>query len=123
MLGNTHRPAKLATPARRPAPTSLNQVQYAARSGVEGTICEFVNGHRARRGRYHGVAKTHVQNVLTAIAISLERLAAHAPPATDHPRPLTAFQLYLEARDSTWESWWRQGKRPRTPKIPDRLAH
>ncbi|MFB7454707.1 transposase [Streptomyces sp. NPDC056194] len=84
--------------------------RYAARSGVEGTICEFVSGHRARRGRYHGVAKTHVQHVLTAIAINLERLATHAPPATDHPRPLTAFQLYLDARDLTWESWWQQGK-------------
>ncbi|MFE0654595.1 transposase [Streptomyces sp. NPDC059534] len=61
--------------------------RYAARSGVEGTICEFVNGHRARRSRYHGVAKTH------------------APLASDHPRPLTAFQLYLDARDLTWECW------------------
>ncbi|MEV6730608.1 transposase [Streptomyces sp. NPDC051364] len=86
------------------------QRRCAARSGVEGTICEFVNGHRARRGRYHGVAKTHVQHVLTAIAINLERLATHAPPATEHPRSLTAFQLYLDARGLTWESWWRQGK-------------
>ncbi|MFF3609912.1 hypothetical protein [Streptomyces sp. NPDC002463] len=62
------------------------------------------------RSRYHGVAKTHVQHVLTAIAINLERLATHAPPAIDHPRPLTAFQLYLDAWDLTWENWWRQGK-------------
>jgi transposase len=81
---------------------------YAVRSGVEGTVCELVNGHRARRSRYHGLAKTHVQHVLTGIAINIERLWSQAPP-TSRPRPLTAFQLYLDARGLTWESWWRQG--------------
>ncbi|MDL5199798.1 transposase [Streptomyces sp. ALI-76-A] len=30
---------------------------YATRSGVEGSICEFINGHQARRSRYHGIAR------------------------------------------------------------------
>ena len=48
---------------------------YGARPGVEGTINECVNGHRMRRCRYHGLGKAHVQHVLTAIAINIERLA------------------------------------------------
>ncbi|WP_175541421.1 transposase [Streptomyces aidingensis] len=80
----------------------------ATRSGVEGTICELVNAHQARRSRYHGHRKTHVQHILTGIAINLERLASRAHP--HYPRGLTAFQRYLDSRDLTWECWWRQGK-------------
>ncbi|MFC9951401.1 transposase [Streptomyces prasinus] len=75
---------------------------YATRSGIEGTICELVNAHRARRSRYHGHRKTHAQHVLTGIAINIERLASRAH---HHPRGLTAFQLYLDSRDLTWECW------------------
>ncbi|MEU5282639.1 transposase [Streptomyces sp. NPDC020755] len=80
---------------------------YANRSGVEGTICEFINGYQARRSRYHGHRKTHVQHVLTGIAINIERLAART---TRRPRRPTTFQQYLDARGLTWECWWRQGK-------------
>ncbi|MER7535922.1 transposase, partial [Streptomyces sp. NPDC097704] len=81
---------------------------YATRSGIEGTICELVNAHHARRGRYHGHRKTHVQHVLTGIAINIQRLASRAHP--HHPRGLTTFQHYLDSRDLTWGCWWRQGK-------------
>ncbi|MDJ0373841.1 transposase [Streptomyces sp. H10-C2] len=33
---------------------------YGLRSGAEGSIEEFVDGHRGRRCRYRGLAKTHV---------------------------------------------------------------
>ncbi|WP_327358081.1 transposase [Streptomyces sp. NBC_01304] len=36
---------------------------YASRSGVEGTVSEFVNGHRMRRCRYLGLAKTQCREV------------------------------------------------------------
>jgi hypothetical protein len=52
------------------------QRRYAARSGIEGTVDEIVNGHRMRRCRYHGTAKAHIQHVFTAIAINIERLAS-----------------------------------------------
>ncbi|MFD0071046.1 transposase [Streptomyces sp. NPDC127166] len=78
------------------------------RSGVEGTIREPAEAHRARRSRHHGHGKTHVQHVLTGIAINIERLASRAHP--HHPRGLTAFQLHLNSRDLAWEHWWRQGK-------------
>ncbi|MFP8963103.1 transposase [Streptomyces nanhaiensis] len=64
---------------------------YATRSGVEGTICGFINGHRARRSRYHGHRKTHLQHVLTGTAIpsnasphaqSASRTAPDAPRAS-----------------------------------------
>ncbi|CAL9651465.1 hypothetical protein C1708_33355 [Streptomyces sp. DH-12] len=80
---------------------------YATRSSIEGTICELVNAHRAHRSRYHGHRKTHIQHVLTGIAINIERLASRAH---HRPRGLTAFQLYPDSRDLTWECWWRQGK-------------
>ncbi len=50
---------------------SFRQV-YALRSGVEGTISQAVNTYAARRTRYRGLAKTHLQHVATAVAINLE---------------------------------------------------
>ncbi|MBR7837067.1 transposase [Actinospica durhamensis] len=67
---------------------------YGPRAGVEGTMSEIVNGHAGRHCRYRGQAKTHVQQVPTAIAINLERLDAHESPE-HRPRQLTAFQGYL----------------------------
>jgi transposase len=84
---------------------------YASRSGVEGTVNELVNGHRMRRCRYRGLAKTHVQHVLTAIAINIGRLSEQEPThSTCRPRPPTAFQQYLDARGLPRPLWWRQGK-------------
>jgi Transposase DDE domain len=84
---------------------------YGLRSGAEGTIEEFVNGHRGRRCRYRGLAKTHVQHVLTAIAINVERLSEQEPVDSSYrPRPPTAFQQYLDARELPRPVWWRQGK-------------
>ncbi|TJZ91663.1 transposase, partial [Actinacidiphila oryziradicis] len=72
---------------------------YASRSGIEGTMNELVNGHRMRRCRYHGVAKAHVQRVLTAIAVNIERLSTQEPAdSTYRPRSPTAFQQYHESR-------------------------
>jgi hypothetical protein len=84
---------------------------YALRSGVEGTIAELALGHRARRCRYHGLAKTHVQHVLTAIAVNIERLTGQSSQgATYRPRRPTAFQQYLESHGIPRPLWWRQGK-------------
>jgi hypothetical protein len=81
---------------------------YGSRSGIEGTIHEFVNGHRARQCRYRGLNKTHLQHVLTAIAVNVERQHAHHAPG-HHPRPATAFQQYLIKRGHPIPRWWRQG--------------
>ncbi|WP_405639002.1 IS1182 family transposase [Streptomyces sp. NBC_00019] len=84
---------------------------YASRSGVEGTMNELVNGHRMRRCRYHGVAKAHVQHVLTAIAVNIERLSTQEPEDSNYrPRPPTAFQQYLDDHELPRPRWWRQGQ-------------
>ncbi|MER5509266.1 transposase [Streptomyces sp. NPDC002766] len=72
---------------------------------------EFADGNRGRRCRYRGLAKTHVQHVLTALAINVERLSLQEPADGSYrPRPPTAFQQYLDARDLPRPLWWRQGK-------------
>ena len=49
---------------------------YAKRSGVEGTLSQGVRAFGLRRTRYRGLAKTHLQQVVTAVAMNLERIAA-----------------------------------------------
>jgi hypothetical protein len=53
--------------------------RYAVRSGVEGTVNEFACGHGMRRCRYRGQGKVHIQHVLTAIAVNIERLSGLSP--------------------------------------------
>jgi hypothetical protein len=54
---------------------------YNIRAGVEGTISQAVRGPDLRHSRYRGLAKAHVQNVLTAMALNLTRLGAHLETA------------------------------------------
>jgi hypothetical protein len=82
-------------PARAACTTSGDGKRYAVRSGVEGTICEVANGHGMRHCRYRGQPKAHLQHVLTAIAVNIERLSQLAPGQSTSPRPPTAFQDYL----------------------------
>jgi transposase len=60
--------------ARQKQTTEEWQQQYAKRAGVEGTISQSVRGFGLRECRYIGLAKTHLQHVLTAAAINLARL-------------------------------------------------
>jgi hypothetical protein len=60
------------------------QRTYGTRSGVQGTINEFANAHHARDCRYRGLAKTHIQYVLTAIAVNSNRYMPTRHPATTH---------------------------------------
>ena len=47
--------------------------RYALRAGVEGTISQAVRGFEIRQCRYTGLAKTHLQHILTAAAINVVR--------------------------------------------------
>jgi hypothetical protein len=49
--------------------------RYAIRAGIEDTLSQNVRPHRLRRSRYRGLAKTHVQHVLTALACNVTRIA------------------------------------------------
>lgn len=84
------------------------KTRYAVRSGVEGTVNEFAHGHGMRRCRYRGQGKAHIQHVLTAIAVNIERLSG-LPPAEETPtsRRPTAFQHYLDQREIPRPKSWR----------------
>ncbi|XMN11748.1 transposase (plasmid) [Streptomyces griseobrunneus] len=84
------------------------KTRYALRSGVEGTVNEFAHGHSMRRCRYRGQRKAHIQHVLTAIAVNIERLS-QLPPTEESPTPRrpTAFQNYLDQREMPRPKSWR----------------
>ncbi|GHA71534.1 hypothetical protein GCM10010372_83190 [Streptomyces tauricus] len=84
------------------------KTRYAVRSGVEGTVNEFAHGHGMRRCRYRGQNKAHVQHVLTAIAVNIERLS-RLPPTEQAPPPRrpTALQDYLDQHKIPRPTSWR----------------
>jgi transposase len=60
---------------RQQQKTEEFQKQYAARAGVEGTHAQALQRCGLRQCRYIGIAKVHLQHVLTAAAINLVRIA------------------------------------------------
>jgi Predicted solute binding protein len=101
------RTARAADPQpRRPARPRLAQA-LRVRSGIEGTVCEFARGHGMRHCRYRGQPKAHLQHVLTAIAVNIERLSQLPPGQSTSPRPPTAFQDYLDQHDIKRLRSWR----------------
>lgn len=84
------------------------KARYAVRSGVEGTINEFAHGHGMRRCRYRAEPKAHLQHVLTAIAVNIERLSGRpAAEETSPARPPTAFQTFLDRQGIPRSKSWR----------------
>jgi hypothetical protein len=81
--------------------------RYAVRSGVEGTVCELARGHGMRYCRYRGHPKAHLQHVLTAIAVNIERLSQLPPGESTSSRPPTAFQDYLDQHHIQRLRSWR----------------
>jgi transposase len=70
--------------ARRCQTTEEFRLQYAPRAGIEGTHEQAIRRCGLRQCRYIGLAKTHLQHVLTAAAIDVVRLSewwAGTPPA------------------------------------------
>jgi transposase len=51
------------------------KAQYDTRAGVEGTMSQGVRVCDLHRARYIGLAKTHLQHVLTAAALNVVRMA------------------------------------------------
>jgi transposase len=84
------------------------KARYAVRSGVEGTMNEFAHGHGMRRCRYRTEPKAHLQHILTAIAVNIERLSARSGTAETSPaRPPTAFQTFLDQQEIHRSKSWR----------------
>ncbi|MDH6222914.1 IS5 family transposase [Streptomyces pseudovenezuelae] len=67
------------------------QRRYAIRAGIEATLSQNVRAHGLRRARYRGLARTHVQHVLTAMACNLSRLADWHD-TTSSPRRASRFE-------------------------------
>ena len=83
--------------ARAEQQSAAWRADYRRRAGVESTICELVNGHGMRQTRYTTQNKAHVQHVLTAIAVNIERIHAHLNADQPPPsRPSTALQQILD---------------------------
>ncbi|MFJ2738035.1 transposase [Streptomyces sp. NPDC087440] len=84
-------------PATRSAPEST------ARSTSSPTDTDGM-----RRCRYRGQRKAHIQHVLTAIAVNIERLSG-LPPNEEAliPRRPTAFQNYLDRHERPRPKSWR----------------
>jgi transposase len=62
--------------ARQRQQTQEFKERYAIRAGIEGTISQGVRAFDLRRSRYIGLAKTHLQHVITATAMNVSRLLA-----------------------------------------------
>ncbi|MFI5804501.1 IS1182 family transposase [Streptomyces sp. NPDC051561] len=75
--------------------TARWQRRYALRQGVEGTIAQAVNGLDLRRCRYRGLAKTHLQHLLTASAINLRRISAWLAEAPFETTRTSSFASLL----------------------------
>lgn len=55
--------------ARKQAMTDDYKADYRRRAGIEGTLSEGIRAHGLRHARYIGLAKTHLQHLMTATAI------------------------------------------------------
>ncbi|MFJ7949528.1 transposase [Streptomyces sp. NPDC096354] len=103
-LPATRTPRPETSSPHRPTDTRVED-RYAVRSGVEGTVNEFVHGHGMRRCRYRGQDRAHVQHILTAIAVNIERLSGLPPTGgTPPPRYPTAFQNFLDLHGIRWHA-------------------
>jgi transposase len=81
--------------ARERQSTATFAQEYARRAGIEGTLSYGIRACGLRRSRYIGLARTHVQHVLTAAAMNLARVArwlADEPRARTRRSPLLKLQ-------------------------------
>jgi transposase len=62
--------------ARHWQQTDTFKQEYRKRAGIEGTISQATRAFELRKSRYIGLARTHLQHLLTAVAINLVRFDA-----------------------------------------------
>jgi len=71
--------------------------EYATRAGIEATHSQGVRRMGLRRSRYDGLPKTHLQHVLTAVAINLVRIDAWLlgkPPGSTYQSALARLATH-----------------------------
>jgi transposase len=64
--------ARQAARARQETPGF--KAAYARRAGIEGTLSQGIRAFELRRARYIGLARTHLQHILTAAAMNVVRV-------------------------------------------------
>ena len=82
--------------ARQRQTTQEFQKQYAARARIEATHEQAIRRCGLRHSRYVGMAKTHLQHVLTATAINVVRVSewlGGKPIAKTRRSPFAALNL------------------------------
>jgi transposase len=68
---------QLALSATRQRQTTAEfKTQYAACAGVEGTLSQRILAFGSSRARYMGLAKTHLQHIISAVVINLVQVMA-----------------------------------------------
>ncbi|HSX81311.1 MAG TPA: transposase [Candidatus Saccharimonadia bacterium] len=81
--------------ARKRQTTDAFAHQYAPRAGVEGTHAQGIRPCGLRQARYLGLARTHLQYLVTAAALNLVRLGewfAGTPQAKTRFSPFARLQ-------------------------------
>jgi transposase len=71
--------------------TEAFKEKYKKRAGVEGTISQGVRLCDVRRSRYIGLAKTHLQHIITAAALNLIRVVEWLKEPTLAKTPTSRF--------------------------------
>jgi len=71
--------------------------EYARRAGIEGTLSRGVRTCGMRRSRYVGLAKVHLGNVLTALAVNVLRLGEWLSEAPQRKPRQSPFSKLIAA--------------------------
>lgn len=83
--------------ARARQTTEEFKEQYATRAGIEGTLSQGIRAFELRRSRYIGLARTHLQNVLTATAMNFVRVSLWLSETPRAKTRQSAFQRLIAA--------------------------
>jgi transposase len=85
--------------ARQRQETPEFRAQYALRAGVESTLSQAVRRFDLRQSRYIGLARTHLQQVLTATAMNIVRVIdwLRSKPLGERKRPAGHFMRLAPA--------------------------
>jgi transposase len=62
--------------ARQRQETPEFKEKYALRSGIESSLSQGIRRFDLRQSRYLGLARTHLQHLLTAVAMNVVRVIA-----------------------------------------------
>lgn len=94
MTVRPHAPYLSLQTARQRNQTTADKAEHAKRAGLAGTSSQAVRAFGGRHARYRGAAKTHLQHVLTAAAITFVRVGlwlAGDRPAKTRPSRFQAL--------------------------------